>query len=122
MERYEKLYNYLLTRVGHWTTQREICENVEGYVYHTRNNDRAPTIREDMKLINADTNIHFIVVCKNYCFKIATKEEYKAYRNERIRRLKAQVKMLKDIDFKYSRDNHYDMLKQEFYDIFETTD
>lgn len=118
MERYEKLYNYLLKNRGRWITQKELCENL-GYQYHDRNNDKAPMIREDMKLINEDTNLNLIVVCNKYCFKIGNKDETIAYRNERIRRLKAQVKMIKDIDFKIHRDNHYDLLKKEFYDIFE---
>ena len=121
MERYKKLYTYLLNNGSRWITQKEICDNIEGYYYHDRKNDKAPMIREDMKLINEDTNCNFIVVCKKYCFKIGNREETKAYRNERIRRLKAQVKMLKDIDFKINRDKHYDLLKQEFYDIFEIT-
>lgn len=120
MERYEKLYKYLLNNGGRWITQKEICANIEGYTYHDRKNDKAPSIREDMKIINEDINCHFIVVCKNYCFKIGNREETLKYRFERIKRLKAQVKMLKDIDFKIHRDNHYDLLKQEFYDIFET--
>lgn len=118
MERYEKLYNYLLKNGGRWITQKELCDNV-GYRYHDRNNDKAPTIREDMKLINSLPEFNLIVVCKDYCFKIASKQEYIDFRNERIRRLKAQVQMIKDIDYKYNRDNHYDLLKKEFYDIFE---
>lgn len=122
MERHEKLYDYLLQNGTRWVSQKEICNNITGYRYHERNNDRAPTIREDMLLINSLPDFNFIVICKDYHFKIATMEEYKEYRNERIRRLKKQVKMIKDIDFKYHRDNRYDLLKEEFYDIFKTND
>ena len=79
MERYEKLYNYLLKNRGRWITQKELCENL-GYQYHDRNNDKAPMIREDMKLINEDTNLNLIVVCNKYCFKIGNKDETIAYR------------------------------------------
>ena len=51
--------------------------------------------------INESQEYEKIIVSKNYMFKIATIEDYKKERNFHIRKLKNQVKMIKDMDFKY---------------------
>lgn len=118
MNRYEKLYYYLLANSNRWVSQKEICEKIEGYRYTERKNDKAPSIRQDMLIINSTPEFSKIVICNKYQFKIATLEEYKDYRNERIRRLKAQVKMLKDIDYKHGIDGTYNLLLDTFNEVY----
>ena len=40
---------------------------------------------------------------KNYCFKIATLEEYRAERASHIARIKSQVSQVKSVDIKFER-------------------
>lgn len=98
-----QLYNLLKTQTDHWFSQKEICDSVSGYEYVDRNNDKCPAIRDDKNALNESPIIDKIIVMKNYCFKIGTLEEYKEERLSHIRRLKNQVKMIEDMDKKFSR-------------------
>lgn len=111
------LYNFLSSDPGRWFTQREICDNVEGYTYFERNNDSCPSIRDDKLVINASPEVDKIVVMKNYCFKIGTVDEYRQERAKHIRRLKNQVQEIQNMDFKYDRDGQ-GKLVGEFYESF----
>lgn len=95
-----KLVKLLESLPEHWFTQKEICDNVEGYTYTVRNNDRCTDILRDKNEINAEPSFKKIIVCKKYKFKIATREEYLEERTKHIRRLKNQVKIIKDMDYK----------------------
>ena len=101
-----KLYNLLKTEPDKWFSQKEIADAVEGYEYKERANDRCPTIRDDKNEINASLEVDKIIVMKNYKFKIGTKEEYLEERKKHVRRLKQQVKIIQDFDFKVNRDGH----------------
>lgn len=118
MERKQKLYDLLLSQPNHWFTQKEICDNISGYTFKDRKNDKCSAIRADKNEINADRHFEKIITMKNYCFKIATKEEYIAERNAHIRRLKEQVKIIKDMDYKNRINNSFDLLLQEFISSF----
>lgn len=95
-----KLVKLLEALPDHWFTQKEICNNVEGYTNTVRNNDRCTDILRDKNEINAEPSFKKIIVCKKYKFKIATREEYLEERAKHIRRLKNQVKIIKDMDYK----------------------
>ena len=101
-----KLYNLLKTEPDKWFSQKEIADAIEGYEYKERENDRCPTIRDDKNEINASLEVDKIIVMKNYKFKIGTKEEYLEERKKHVRRLKQQVKIIQDFDFKVNRDGH----------------
>lgn len=101
-----KLYNLLKSEPDKWFSQKEIADAVEGYEYKERENDRCPTIRDDKNEINASLEVDKIIVMKNYKFKIGTKEEYLEERRKHVRRLKQQVKIIQDFDFKVNRDGH----------------
>lgn len=112
------LYNLLNAAPNKWWTQKEICDNCEGYVYKYRNNDKCPEIRRDMIIINNNQEFEKIVVCKDYKFKIATKEE--AFENYmlHVRRLKNQVKILDDLSFKMKRNGHFDIIGEKYHSPF----
>ena len=95
-----KLVKLLESLSDHRFTQKEICDNVEGYTYTVRNNDRCADILRDKNEINAEPSFKKIIVCKKYKFKIASREEYLEERAKHIRRLKNQVKIIKDMDYK----------------------
>lgn len=114
------LYNFLSSDPGRWFTQREICENVEGYTYCERNNDRSPCIRDDKLVINASPEVDKIVVMKNYCFKIGTVDEYKQERAKHIRRLKNQVQEIQNMDFKYDRHGQMNLVGEIYEAFFDT--
>lgn len=95
-----KLIKLLESLSDHRFTQKEICDNVEGYTYTVRNNDRCADILRDKNEINAEPSFKKIIVCKKYKFKIASREEYLEERAKHIRRLKNQVKIIKDMDYK----------------------
>lgn len=98
-----QLYNLLKSNPDKWFSQKEICDAVDGYEYVERDNDRCPAIRIDKNEINANDRVDKIIVMKNYCFKIGTLEEYTEERAAHIRRLKNQVKFIKDMDAKFER-------------------
>ena len=114
------LYNLLMAAPDKWWTQREIVDNVEGYSYlHYRTkNDKCPMIREDVLWINNNVEFKKIVVVDKYRYKIATKEEARAYYKKRINRLKTQVEMIKDLEFKMLADGHYDFLEKEWHESY----
>lgn len=122
MNRTEKrawdLYNLLMTAPDKWWSQEEIYNWVEGYKYINRNNDRCPTIRNDMLWLNNNAEVEKIIVCKNYQFKIATKEETREYYKARIRRLKNQLKQIKDLEFKIHADGHFDFIDEVWLESF----
>ena len=93
-----------------WVSQKEIADNVGGYTYIDRPNDRCSTIREDKIAINNSKDVNEIIVMKNYTYKIASEEEYKKERIAHIRRLKRQVEQVKDMDFKARRNNTMNLL------------
>lgn len=95
-----KLIKLLESLSDHRFTQKEICDNVEGYTYTVRNNDRCTQILRDKNEINSEPSFKKIIVCKKYKFKIASREEYLEERTKHIRRLKNQVKIIKDMDYK----------------------
>ena len=99
------LYKYLKANTDRWVSQKEIVDNVEGYTYHERANDRCPAIRDDKIAINESLETDKLVVMKNYMFKLATREEYLEERAKHIRKLKNQVKQIQDLDYKADRNN-----------------
>lgn len=101
-----KLYNLLKSEPDKWFSQKEIADSIDGYEYKERANDRCSAIREDKNEINASLEVDKIIVMKNYKFKIGTKEEYLEERRKHVRRLKQQVKIIQDFDFKVNRDGH----------------
>lgn len=116
------LYSLLVSVPEKWWNQREITDLVEGYTYILRNNDRCPEIRNDMLFINSSPQYAKIIICKNYHYKVATKEELKEYYNARVRRLENQVKQIKDLIFKMKRDNHLDLFTDDWWDSFYKED
>ena len=102
-ERQKSLYNLLNSDTSKWFSQKEICDAISEYKYNDRKNssDKCSAILQDKMTINESQEFEKIIVSKNYMFKIATIEDYKKERNFHIRKLKSQVKMIKDMDFKY---------------------
>lgn len=56
-------------------TKREIFENVEGYEWHEKASDHCPTIRTDMKAINASSERDVTIVFDHQQYYYASKEE-----------------------------------------------
>lgn len=118
INRARKLYKILESNQNKWFTQEEIHNFINDYNYHDRDNDKCPTIREDVKLINSLPEFEKVVVVKRYKYKIATKEEYLEYRAGRIRRIRAAVKLVRDIERKYKTHNHLDLISEVFNNVF----
>lgn len=95
-----------------WVSQKEIANNVEGYTYIERPNDRCSQIRQDKIAVNNAKDVNEIIVMKNYMYKIASECEYKEERLAHIRRLKRQVEQVKDMDFKARRNNTMNLLPE----------
>lgn len=113
-----ELYTLLESAPDKWWSQREVTDFVEGYTYILRNNDRCSEIRKDMIYINSLPEFEKIIICKNYHYKVASKEELKEYYNARIRRLKNQVNQIKDLEFKMRRNNHLDLITNEWWESY----
>lgn len=117
-----ELYTLVESAPDKWWNQREVTDFVQGYTYVLRNNDRCADIRNDMLYINSLPEFEKIIICKNYHYKIATREELKEYYNARIRRLKNQVKQIKDLEFKMKRNNHLDLITNEWWETYNEED
>lgn len=103
-ERQWSLFRLLNSQPDKWFTQKEICEQVKGYEFNDRPNDKCPSIRTDKLAINASEEVDKIIVMNNYCFKIGTEAEYRLERRKHVLRLKNQKKEIENMDFKYSKD------------------
>jgi hypothetical protein len=112
------LYNLLTAEPDKWWTQKEICDWVEGYTYKDRPNDRCPQIRHDMLLINEGQEFEKLIVCKDYCFKVASDQETIEYIKDRIRRLKAQAKQIKDIRYKVYRNGKMNLFTDKIWSSY----
>ena len=105
--RQKDLYNLLEMFPNKWFTPEDIVYGVKGYEWNENAYDNCPAIRRDKIALNNSNEVPHIVVMKNRAFKIATEKEYKRERNAHIRRLKNQVKEIKDMDRKYGLDRQY---------------
>jgi hypothetical protein len=71
-----------------------------------------------MLLINEEQEFEKLIVCKDYCFKVATDEETIEYIKDRIRRLKAQAKQIKDIRYKVYRNGKMNLFTDEIWSSY----
>lgn len=118
-------YNFLKSDPNRWFTQKEICDAVGGYNYKenpTSTNDHCSTIGEDKRIINENPIIDKIIVMKNYCFKIATLEEYREERMSHINRIKSQVAQVKAMDMKFERDGQGKLFNNILDDLKESNE
>jgi len=73
------------TEQGRKTTQKEICEKIEGYEWHTKesgSHDHCPQIWEDIngeKGINWAAEVQKTIIPKDFEYWIGTKEEVNDY-------------------------------------------
>lgn len=107
-----RLYDLLRSNPDKWFTQKEICEVVEGYNYNdnpTSTSDHCSLINADRILINRNMVIDKIIVCKNYKFKIATKEEAIKEIKSHIRRLLSQAEQIRSMEAKIYRNGQCEL-------------
>lgn len=130
--RQKMLVELLLSNRDKWWSQKEIASFIKDYQLKesSATNDLCPVMFNDKIDINANLNICYIVVVKNYMFKIATKKEAKREIASHIRRLKAQRGQIVNIAKKIEMDGQVimdlevqDAKLDEFlkeFDCFET--
>lgn len=125
LKRQEELVKYLtfLRDINYegYVNQKHICEIVKGYNYNPNpklTGDHCKSILDDARAINSNQNFDVIITCKDYKFKIATKEEAVEEMAKHLRKIKVQAKIIKDIKTKYKLDNTFDLLKEDFWKVF----
>lgn len=91
-----RLHNYMATTNGRRVTKREIFDNVEGYEWHENSSDKCPSIRADQYAINCSYECDSLIVFKNQCYYLATREEVEEF----IQRKKRTIS-------RASRENYY---------------
>lgn len=73
--RQQRLADFIKAGDGERFSKREIYENVPGYEWHENASDKCPTIRTDMKAINASTERDAIIVFDHQKYYYATRQE-----------------------------------------------
>ena len=73
--RQQRLADFIKAGNGRRFSKREIYENVEGYNWHEHASDKCPTIRTDMKAINASTERDAIIVFDHQQYYYASREQ-----------------------------------------------
>lgn len=73
--RQQRLADFIKAGNGRRFSKREIYENVEGYNWHENASDKCPTIRTDMKVINASTERDAIIVFDHQQYYYASREQ-----------------------------------------------
>lgn len=117
--RRELLYELITSDPNKWFTQLEIYRKVGGYVWSVGTHDNCASILADMHKINGDPKFEQIILIKDNKFKVADDEELRIYRIKHIKKLKKQVEIIKNIDYKWGLNNQGKVLKEEeFYKTF----
>lgn len=108
------LYNYLVKcfkeNPNRWVSPEEINANVEGYIWDDKAYDHCKGIRNDKKYINSMDELDHLIVMKDRCFKIGTRDEVIAERDEHQRRLINQAKEIANFNRKYKLDGQFKLL------------
>ena len=73
--RQHRLADYIEANEGKRLSKRDIYENVPGYEWHENASDKCPTIRTDMKAINASSERDVTIVFDHQEYYYATSEE-----------------------------------------------
>lgn len=73
--RQQRLADYIKAGEGKRFSKRDIYENVPGYEWHENASDKCPTIRADMKKINASSERDAIIVFDHQEYYYASREE-----------------------------------------------
>ena len=110
-----------MTAPDKWWSQDEVVNWVEGYDYYPHRpegTDKAPEIREDVLVLNGNTEIDKIIVVNRYKYKIANKEEAVIYMKKRVNRLRSQVEQINNLRFKMLRDGHKDILADKWWETY----
>ena len=117
--RQDLLYKLITREPNRWFTQLEIYGKVSGYVWSVGTHDNCSSILADIHRINADPKYEQIILIKDNKFKVADDEELRIYRNKHIKKLKKQVEIVKNIDYKWKLNNQGKVLEEdEFYKTF----
>ena len=117
--RRELLYALLTDQPDKWFTQEEICLQIHYYQLSNRtDNDRCATILQDIKAINSDPSFEKILVCKNYQYKVANKEEAVENYKQHVRRLIKQRNRADDIRDKMRRNGFLDILEDKWWESY----
>ncbi len=107
-----KLFN-LLMKEDRWLSKEEICLAISEYEYHEKCWDKCVAIWEDMNEINNSLEVDKIVVLKNQCFKIGSKEEVESFRNKQVKKLLKQLDKIKAFDKKIDRNDQGKLLSNQ---------
>ena len=109
--RQEKLVEYLRTDTTRQFTQKEICENVEGYRYTNDIRNHCSEIWGDVEEINNDPENNVFIQYKKYKCKIATSSEVEKMIDKKM------VNALKEFKRYWKLKKKYGDQNALFYDI-----
>lgn len=78
-----RLYDFIKAGNGARFSKRDIYENVDGYEWHENASDKCPSIRTDMKAINASNELDAVIVFDHQMYYWATAEEIETFINRK---------------------------------------
>lgn len=106
------------------TTQKEICDKIDGYVWNTNDkvHDHCSLIWEDINTINSNTirnnNEGYIITKKNE-YWIGTRKETETYLEDLIERIKPSLFRAIQLKRYLKKDGQYDLFKEMFNEFFK---
>lgn len=115
-----RLHDFIKSGNGKRFTKREIYENVEGYEWHENASDKCPTIRTDMKAINASSECDAIIVFDHQEYYYATREEVLFFIERKRNTIREASREVYALRRKLAKNNNYKLLNNQFNELKET--
>lgn len=111
--RQHRLADLIESGNGKRFSKREIYEAVPGYEWHEDASDKCPTIRMDMKAINASSERDAIIVFDHQEYYYATREQVKTFIARLERTIKTASKEKSILKRKLAKSGQYKLLNNQ---------
>lgn len=108
-----RLHDYVKAQNGRHVSKREIYEHVDGYEWHQEYSDKCPSIRNDMKAINASPECDAVIVFAKQEYYWASKDEIMDFINRKLKSIKVASKEISELSAKLAMDNQGKLLNNQ---------
>lgn len=105
-----RLHDYIKSQSGRKVSKRDIYESMAGYEWHERASDKCPSIRTDMKAINASSECDIIIVFDHQKYYWGSKDEITRFIARKIRTIRTANKEIQELSRKLSLDGQGELL------------
>lgn len=111
-----RLHDYIKSQNGRKVSKREIYEAVPGYEWHDGASDKCPTIRADMKAINASGECDSMIVFDHQLYYWGTKAEIEAFIARKIRTIRTAKAEIDELSRKLALDGQGELVNNAMHE------